>query len=70
MDIFNRCTTHELRVLEEIGIVIENRTYNEEELKQIAVQIEENIMNQSLKNNDVAKAVNKYSSVLNKLYRI
>lgn len=70
MNIFNRCTTYELKALEEIGIIIENRNYNEEELKQIAVHVEENIMNQSLKNNDMAKAINKYSTFLNKIYTI
>lgn len=63
MYIFNR----RKKLLNIIGIIIENRDYRIEEIIKIRVTIEEFLMNHSVKNGDVGKYINKYNSILNKV---
>ena len=69
MNLLNRCTTKELKLLENIGINIDDQEYNKEELRKYEVQIEEYIMSHSTKNNDISRLSNEYGSILNKIIR-
>ena len=44
MNLLNKCTTKEIKLLENIGINIENREYTNEELIRYENQIEDFIM--------------------------
>ena len=65
-DMYN---TKELKLIEDAGIVIENRDYNNEELERFRYQIEEYIMNHSSKNNVISTLLNQYSDILNKFIK-
>ena len=59
----------EKELLKSIGINIEDREYNNEELRKCEMNIEEFIMSHSSKNGDIGKYVNKYGSILNKIVK-
>ncbi len=65
-DMYN---TKELKLIEDAGIVIENRDYSNEELERFGYQIEEYIMNHSSKNNVISTLLNQYSGILNKFIK-
>lgn len=69
MNLLDKCTTNELKLLEKAGINVENREYNSEELRKCEYQIQEYIMNHSTKNNDISRLSNQYSSILNTLIK-
>ena len=58
-----------MELLRNIGINIENREYNNEELKKYEISIEDFIMNHSCKNGDIDKYINKYSNILNRIIK-
>lgn len=69
MNLLNKCTTNEIKLLENIGINIENREYTNEELIRYENQIEDFIMSHSTKNGDISRLSNQYSSILNTLVK-
>lgn len=69
MNLSDKCTTNEIKLLENIGINIEDREYTNEELRRYEYQIEDFIMSQSTKNDDISKLSNQFSSILNTLVK-
>lgn len=69
MNLLDKCTTKEVKLLENIGLSVENREYTCEELRRYENQIEEYIMSHSTKNGDISKVSNQYSGILNTLIR-
>lgn len=67
MNLLKECNENEIKLLNDIGIVLEDKEYRDEELTRCEIRIEEFIMNHSSKNNDMNKAMNLYSSILNKI---
>lgn len=65
MNLLNKCTTNDIKLLEKAGIYIENKDYSKEELRKYEMSIEEFIMSHSSKNGDINKLSNQYNSVLN-----
>lgn len=57
------------KLLNELGIDIENRDYSIDEIKKYETDIANHIMSKSLKNMDLAKESVKYSSLMNILAR-
>lgn len=70
MNLIEKCTTNEIRLLSDIGIKIEDKDYTVEELRKYESIIEEFIMNHSTKNGDINKFINQYNSVLNTIINI
>lgn len=67
MNLLNSCTTNEIKLLEDIGITIEDKNYSREELRKYEIYIEEYIMSHSSKNGDISRLSNKYNSILKTL---
>ena len=67
MNLLNKCTTNEIKLLENIGISVENKEYTNEELRKYENQIEDFIMSHSTKNGDISKYSSQYNSILNKI---
>lgn len=65
MNLLNKCTTNELKLLENIGINIEDKEYSKEELRKYENEIEEFIMSHSTKNGDISRFINQYNGILN-----
>ena len=69
MNLLNRCTTKEIKLLENIGLNVEDKDYTNEELRRYESQIEDFIMSHSTKNGDISKLSNQYNSILNTLVK-
>lgn len=69
MNLLNKCTTNEIKLLENIGLNVEDKDYTNEELRRYESQIEDFIMSHSTKNDDISKLSNQYSSILNTLVK-
>lgn len=69
MNLLNKCTTKEIKLLENIGLNVEDKDYTNEELRRYESQIEDFIMSHSIKNDDISKLSNQYSSILNTLVK-
>lgn len=69
MNLLNTCTTAELKLLQSVGINIENKEYKKEELERFEYQIEDYIMSHSTKNNDIDRLNNEFSNVLYKMQK-
>lgn len=69
MNLLDKCTTNEIKLLENIGLNVENKDYTNEELRRYESQIEDFIMSHSTKNGDISKLSNQYSSILNTLVK-
>lgn len=67
MNLLDKCTTNEIKLLENIGINVENKEYTNEELRRYEREIEEFIMSHSTKNGDISKYSSQYNSILNKI---
>lgn len=67
MNLINELTKKELKLLEEIGIYIEDRVYSREELRQCETYIEDYIMSHSMKNQDIGVLTNRYNDILVKI---
>lgn len=67
MNLLNKCTINEIKLLENAGIAVENREYSNEELNRYGYKIEEYIMSHSTKNNEISKLSNQYRSILDTL---
>lgn len=69
MNLLNKCTTKEIKLLENIGINVEDKEYTNEELRRYECQIEDFIMSHSTKNGDISKLSNQYASILDTLIK-
>ncbi len=69
MNLLNKCTTKEIKLLENIGINVKDKEYTNEELRRYECQIEDFIMSHSTKNGDISKLSNQYNSILNILVK-
>lgn len=70
MNLLDKCTTNEIKLLEKAGIIVENRDYTNEEIRRCECQIEEFIMNHSTKNGDIGRLSNQYNGILNALIKV
>lgn len=70
MNLIEKCTTSEIKLLNNIGIKIEDRDYTAEELRKYESTIEEFIMSHSTKNGDINRFINQYNGILNTLINI
>ena len=70
MNLVKKCTTNEIKLLDNIGIKIEDRNYTVEEIRRYESTIEEFIMSHSTKNGDINKFINQYNGILNTLINI
>ena len=69
MNLLNKCTTKEIKLLENIGLNVEDKDYSREELRKYEIYIEEYIMSHSSKNGDISRLSNQYNSILNTLVK-
>lgn len=67
MNLLKECNENEIKLLQNIGIELEDKEYSNEELRRYEISIEEFIMSHSSKNDDIRKVSNQYNSVLNKI---
>lgn len=67
MNLLKELSVKETELLEGIGINIEDRNYDKEERKKVALNIEEFIISHSTKNNDISILQDKYSDIIYKL---
>ncbi len=68
MNLLNKCTDNEINLIKQAGVIIENKDYTEDELKQFGNQMEEYIMSHSSKNNDIDKLQNNFSRIFRIIY--
>jgi len=69
MNLAEKFTTKEIKLLNNIGINIENRDYSKEEIKDYEMEISDFIMWHSSKNGDIKRLMAEYSGVLNTIVR-
>lgn len=69
MNLLDKCTTNEIKLLENIGLNVENKDYTNEEIERYEHHITEYIMSQSTKNGDIARLMNQYNGILNTLVK-
>ena len=63
MNLLNKCTTNEIKLIKQAGIDIENKDYSNKEIDRVGIQIMEYIMSHSSKNKDIDRLNNKYSRI-------
>ena len=64
MNLLNKCTKSEIKLMEEAGITVEDKEYSKQELKICSNQIIGYIMAHSTKNGDIDKLRNEYNGIL------
>lgn len=69
MNLKNVLNEKEVKTLENIGLTVENKEYNRDELRQFEMSIEDFIMSHSSKNGDISRLINQYSNILNILIK-
>lgn len=69
MNLLKECNENEIKLLQNIGIELEDKEYSNEELRRYEISIEEFIMSHSSKNGDIRRVSNQYNSVLNKIVK-
>lgn len=67
MNIYKIFTNKELDLLDNVGIILEDKDYAEEEMNRYAIQIGEYIMSQSSKNQNIGKVTQEYGRILDLL---
>lgn len=68
MNLLSKCTDNEINLIKQAGVIIENKDYTEDEVKQFGNQMEEYIMSHSSKNNDIDKLQNDFSRIFRIIY--
>ncbi len=63
MNLLNECTEKEIKLIKQAGINIEDKDYNEQELRLCESQIVDYIMSHSSKNKEMDKLRNQYNSI-------
>lgn len=70
MNLLNELSENETKLLKNLGINIQDRNYNQDEVKLIENNILEDIWRRSSKNGDIQRANEEYSNILVKLEKI
>ena len=70
MNLLNELSENEAKLLKNLGINIQDRNYNQDEVKLIENNILEDIWRRSSKNGDIQRANEEYSNILVKLEKI
>lgn len=65
MNLSNALNTEQTTLLNQAGILIQNKDYSKEEISNFFNQTIEYVMNGSLKNNDISKSLEKYNDIIN-----
>ena len=65
MNLLNKFTINQTKLLESDGIYIQDKDYSEDEIKIIFNRVMENVMNKSLKNRDMANSLRRYNDIIN-----
>ena len=65
MNLLNKFTINQTKLLESDGIYIQDKDYSKDEIKIIFNSIVENVMNKSLKNRDMTNSLQKYNDIIN-----
>lgn len=63
MNLLNKCTDNEMKLMKNAGVYLEDKDYSSEELKRIEYNITEYIMNHSSKDGSIGKLQNEYASI-------
>lgn len=63
MNLVEKCSNNELKLMEQAGIIIENKEYTKEDLKRCEVKIIDYIMSQSSKNDNIRRLRNQYENI-------
>lgn len=63
MNLIEKCSNDEIKLIEQAGIMIENKEYSNEDLKQCETRIIDYIMSHSSKNGDISKLRNQYENI-------
>ena len=63
MNLIEKCSHDEIKLIEQAGIMIENKEYSNEDLKQYEARIIDYIMSHSSKNGDISKLRNQYENI-------
>lgn len=64
MNLLNKFTKKEIKLLDNIGINIQDRDYGIKEIKEYESDIERFIISHSSKNGDISKYANEYRDIL------
>ena len=67
MNLIEKFTDKEINLINQAGVIIENRDYTKEELEKCQFNIEDYIMSHSSKNGDIDKLNNQYRNILEKI---
>ena len=67
MNLLNELSENETNLLKGIGINIQDRNYNQDEVKLIENNIMDDILRRNSKNGDIQRANEKYRNILDKL---
>lgn len=65
MNLLNKFTINQTKLLESDGIYIQDKDYSKDEIKIIFNRVMENVMNKSLKNRDMANSLRRYNDIIN-----
>ena len=65
MNLKTELSTKNQNLLSDIGIVIEDREYTQDEIKHFQNEVFTHIMSKSSKNNGISNEMNKYNEVAN-----
>ena len=63
MNLIEKCSNDEIKLIERAGIMIENKEYSNEDLKQCETRIIDYIMSHSSKNGDISKLRHQYENI-------
>ena len=63
MNLLNKCTNKELKLMKNAGVYLEDKDYSTEELQRIEHNITEFIMNHSSKDGSIGKLQSEYDSI-------
>lgn len=65
MNLLNKFTINQTKLLESDGIYIQDKDYSKDEIKIIFNRVMENVMNKSLKNRDMDNSLRRYNDIIN-----
>ena len=63
MNLLNKCTDKEVKLMKNAGVYLEDKDYSNEDLKRIEHNITEFIMNHSSKGGSIGKLQSEYDSI-------
>ncbi len=69
MNLTNELTTNEREILKDIGIIIEEREYREEEIEKYKFKSWEYIISHSTKNNDINRLSRTFNNIWSKIIK-